>query len=86
MQALCAVSPYRGGLSRYGSMVWADVQEQMEPDNQLEGIIQVFGHTQLDEAVNYKQQFYCLDCRACFCLDPVAAAITTPEGGAVKVI
>ena len=47
MQALCAVSPYRGGLSRYGSMVWADVQEQM---------------------------------------DPVAAAITTPEGGAVKVI
>ena len=69
MSALGDVSAYRWGDQPYGSMVWADCHEQMEGQNRLPGIIQIFGHTLTDKPSNFDDAAYCLDCCTCFYLD-----------------
>lgn len=69
MQALGDVSCYRWGDKPWGSMVWADVQEQEHEENQFPGVVQVFGHTQVAMPFNFENRVYCLDCRRCFRLD-----------------
>ena len=69
MSALGDISTYRGGDKPFGSMIWADIIEHGVQGNQLEEVIQVFGHTQLKEPFNFRDIFYCLDCRKAFILD-----------------
>lgn len=69
MSALGDVSINRGGSKPCGSMVWADLYDHFLEGNTLPGIVQVFGHTQLKEPVNYEDMLYCLDCRQSFYLD-----------------
>ena len=69
LSALRDVSAYRGGNKRYGSMVWADILEQSDIDNQFPGVVQVFGHTLMREQFNFENRIYCLDCRRAFYLD-----------------
>ena len=69
MRALGDISIYRGGYQRYGSMVWADFHEHMDMGNQIPGVVQVFGHTQLKAPLNLGNRVYCLDCRRPFFLD-----------------
>ena len=70
MSALGDVSINRGGDKRYGSMIWADLGEQFYEENQLPGIVQVFGHTQLQLApFNLEDKAFCLDFRQAFYLD-----------------
>lgn len=69
MSALGDVSAQRGGDKEYGSMVWADVREMGYEENQLPGVVQVFGHTLLANPFNFEDRIYCLDCRRAFCLD-----------------
>lgn len=69
MSALEDVSAYRGGAMRYGSMVWADIHEQSDIDNQFPGVVQVFGHTLMRNPLNFENRIYCLDCRRAFYLD-----------------
>lgn len=70
-EALHDVSPYRGGYSTCGSLVWNDVREMRQEEiirHHIKGIFQVFGHTQL-EAPFISHTFACLDCRRAFLLD-----------------
>lgn len=69
MKALEDVSILRGGDKKYGSMIWADPRELIKEENHLHGVIQVFGHTQMDMPFNYDDRLYCLDCRKAFYLD-----------------
>ena len=69
IKALSEVSYYRGGSELYGSVIWADLMEQEEPENQIPSIVQVFGHTMVPKAFNYDNRIYCLDCQECFYLD-----------------
>ncbi len=69
MSALGDISFDRGGDKPCGSMVWADLRDHLKEDNNIPGMIQVFGHTQMEVPVNYQDKFYCLDCRQAFCLD-----------------
>jgi len=75
IEALGAIPVRRGGWSEYGSIVWADLKEHTEEDNQYKDIIQVFGHTQLSRPYNLNGRVYCLDCRRCFHLNPVTGTI-----------
>ena len=76
MSALGDVSFYRGGLDSYGSMVWADENEQLDPLNRIPGIVQVFGHTLMDAPVCIGDgASFCLDCRRAFVLDPADGRI-----------
>lgn len=69
-QVIGDVSYMRGGDSRYGSVVWADCREHVDKAERIHGIIQVFGHTQLEsEPMNLDNEVYCLDCRRAFCID-----------------
>lgn len=69
MDALGDVSCYRWGDKPWGSMVWADVQEQGYEENQFPGVVQVFGHTLIAKPFNFETRVFCLDCRRCFRLD-----------------
>lgn len=69
IKALSEVSYYRGGSELYGSVIWADLMEQGELENQIPSIVQVFGHTMVREPFNYDNRIYCLDCQKCFYLD-----------------
>lgn len=69
MDALGDVSFHRWGDKPWGSMVWADVQEQGYEENRLPGVVQVFGHTQVAMPFNFENRIFCLDCRRCFRLD-----------------
>ena len=69
MSALGDISFDRGGDKPFGSMVWADLRDHLKEDNNIPGIVQVFGHTQMEVPVNYQDKFYCLDCRQAFCLN-----------------
>lgn len=72
VEALTDVSIARWGQSKFGSMIWADVQEMMHPEMQIPGFVQVFGHSQQDvEPCCIKDQAYCLDCRRVFYIDSV---------------
>ena len=68
---LLIVSPYRGGWSRgSGSCIWGDVQEFLYyPEDQYEGLYQIFGHTQQEFGPIIEDTFACLDCRKAFRLE-----------------
>lgn len=68
IRALCHVSRYRGGLGRVGSMVWSDVDEKTK-DEDIEGIYQVFGHSQQESDPIITDTWACLDCRKAFILN-----------------
>lgn len=64
---LADLSNNRGGRSSHGSPVWADVEDHdLHPS--IEGIFQVFGHTQNLFPV-ITSHYACLDCRKAFLLD-----------------
>ena len=69
MSALEDVSIYRKGNKKYGSMIWADPRELLKEENRLKGVVQVFGHTQMDMPYNYEDILYCLDFRQAFYLN-----------------
>ena len=69
MKALEDISEFRGGNREYGSMIWADVQEQGYAVNQFPDVVQVFGHTLIGGPFNYEDRVYCLDCKRYFYLD-----------------
>ena len=48
-RALLMISPYRGGWDRCGSCIWGDIEEFSQSEK-IEGLYQIFGHTQMDEA------------------------------------
>ena len=69
-RAFAAVSLYRGGDELVGSPVWSDVREHLVAFNKLPGgVVQVFGHTMVNEPLNIDGEIYCLDCQRCFTLD-----------------
>lgn len=62
------LSIYRGGWSKVGSCVWADIRESVE--NELySDKRQIVGHTQLSENPYITSKIACLDVRQCFILD-----------------
>ena len=69
MSALGDISIYRLGSKMCGSIIWADYREYLHEKNLLPGVIQVFGHTQMDMPFNFDDKIYCLDCRQAFYLD-----------------
>lgn len=69
MDALNQVSAERGGTDPYGSMIWADVQEQLYSHNVMMSIVQIFGHTSLHNPLNIQNRIYCLDCARAFYLN-----------------
>ena len=69
MEVLGDVSRLRGGDRDYGSMIWADYMEHLDRENRLDGVIQIFGHTQIEKPFSADGHFYCLDCCQTFCLD-----------------
>ena len=73
LPALRAVSMYRGGRSKYGSCVWGDVREYYKEEH-IPDLYQVFGHTQLKDAL-IEKDFACLDCRKAFIIDTVTHEI-----------
>lgn len=78
-ELLADVSYIRGGHSRYGSIVWADIREfadkyldgkKMENKSGFDDIIQIVGHTQLyDKAVSLNDKVFDLDIREPFYID-----------------
>ena len=67
--ALWAVSRYRGGIDKSGSILWSDAREKLGNDDKLEGDwFQVFGHTQLMKPF-IMETWACLDCRNAFIID-----------------
>jgi len=60
-ERLMYVSRYRGGFSRCGSIVWADLREWFDTDERPEGVFQVFGHTQSRRPFIEKGHFAMLD-------------------------
>jgi len=67
VEALIQVSPMRKGTSPCGSCIWGDVREY-DMNKKIEGIYQIFGHTQLKSEI-ITSEYACLDCRAAFILD-----------------
>lgn len=67
LEYLGRVSFYRGGWSDYGSLVWADVREWCEADNEAYGF-SVVGHTQLTTH-KILDDFAFLDSRQCFSIN-----------------
>ena len=63
--ALSDISYLRGGRSRYGSMVWADVSEHDSKHEEIPGYYQVFGHTLMYRPI-INDYFACLDCQKIF--------------------
>ena len=65
--SLCEYSKYRGGWGGrgWGSPVWSDVREWVDRIiENPEGVIQVFGHTQLKEGKIIEGKcFKCIDCK-----------------------
>lgn len=66
-KSLADVSPYRGGYSEVGSCIWGDVREY-DANEHIPGMYQIFGHTQLKDAI-IKDDYACLDCRKAFILE-----------------
>lgn len=64
---LARVSFYRGGRDSFGSNLWSDIREHLNsyPNKYFSKVIQIFGHTQLKEAVHH-ENWYCLDCQQPF--------------------
>lgn len=68
--ALGDVSHARWGSSKYGSVIWADIEEWDDTSFELPDIYQVFGHSQQDSGPVIGRHFACLDCRRAFRLTP----------------
>ena len=68
IRALCDVSRERGGYGWIGSMVWSDILEKGDEED-LDGIYQIFGHTQQNAHPIITMTWACLDCRKAFILD-----------------
>lgn len=66
--ALGDISRYRGGYMFAGSVVWADFREYLS-NKQPENLIQIIGHTQLEEYPMVCDNVYCLDVRKMFVID-----------------
>lgn len=67
--ALCDVSALRGGWSRVGSMIWADIDEFAGIQTKDSGMYQIFGHT---KCTNGQPKVFgnaiCVDCQKAFLL------------------
>lgn len=59
---------YRGGIYKYGSMVWADVRECNDLGWHQDDVYQVFGHTQSEEEM-IDVEYAMLDCHHAFRID-----------------
>ena len=61
----------RGGYAPYGSPAWADVREMYYGSAFKDSLIQIFGHTQLENTGTFihKDNWYCCDSRAIFIWD-----------------
>ena len=66
-KALTDISPWRGGFSEVGGILWGDVREYASEDH-IPNLYQVFGHTQMKKEI-IEPDFACIDCRKCFILD-----------------
>lgn len=66
--ALEDVSPYRGGRSEVGGILWGDALEYDRREH-IPDYYQIFGHTQLERDPIIKEDYACLDCRECFVID-----------------
>ena len=86
MDALGAISCFRGGDKEYGSMIWADVTEYLYSDNRYEGIVQVFGHTKVPGPVCVGGAMYCLDCSKAFMFNKEDAALLDLDGSPVILV
>ena len=62
LDALADIPYARWGMSKYGSMVWADVTEHSVHCEELAGYYQIFGHSMVIEPV-ITRFFACLDCQ-----------------------
>ena len=63
--ALMDISMMRGGEAEAGSCLWADLDEHRKSIS-LDGIYQVFGHTQQKTKAVVKKAYADLDCRKAF--------------------
>ena len=68
--ATLADIPYsRWGNAEYGSPVWSDVEDIDDSVEEIEGVYQIFGHSQQEKDPVIGEHFACLDCRRPFRLD-----------------
>lgn len=67
-EALADISPYRGGFSQVGGLLWGDVREY-DKHPHVKDYYQIFGHTQLKQNPIIEKDYACLDCRQCFIVD-----------------
>ena len=78
-ETLQQVSYERGGWSKVGSCIWADIRESVE--NELySDKRQIVGHTQLSERPYITSKIACLDVRRCFILDTETNEIMETDG------
>ena len=68
---LWKVSYRRGGYDNNGSVLWADINEHhLDTDNLDEYLIQIFGHTQLDDPlIEVKRNRFCIDSKQLFIVE-----------------
>ena len=83
IDALSLISAHRGGFSRAGSCIWADVREHISDvengkiiGNKTPGIFQVFGHTQLNDKDVVTDYWACIDNRKAHIVDVYTREIT----------
>lgn len=66
-KALTDISPWRGGDSEVGGVLFGDIREYYM-EKHIPNIFQIFGHTQVIKGI-IEPDFACIDCRKCFILD-----------------
>lgn len=69
IRALCDIGISRWGNDYVGSIVWADVDDHKYSVERIDGIYQIFGHTQQRETPIITDSYACLDVRCAFSLD-----------------
>lgn len=69
IKALCDIGISRCGEDYVGSIVWADVDDHKYTIEKVDGIYQIFGHTQQRENPIITDSYACLDVRCAFSLD-----------------
>lgn len=67
-ELLALVSIHRGGALAFGSLVWSDLLEVRLPDVFVDGIYNIFGHTQVREPI-ICSRFACIDNKRAFSID-----------------
>ena len=64
------VSEYRGGMDKFGSIIWADLREHMKYERINDHTIQIFGHTQLNvPLIEVKRNRFCIDSKQLFIVE-----------------